>query len=263
LAGAAEALYEVHFIYAEWLLVMFPVLAAIKGVITVGIIWRLFPALLQRHAPLPATRTLSAKEIRLASILVLALVLWATDFIHGVRPGWVALGAAVACLLPRVGVLPVTAFNDVRFGPFFYIGATIGLGALAQESGLGELLGQFLGSTLNLKPGADFFNFLALSALGTAMGVVATNAAQPALLAPLAGQFAQSVDWPVNAVLMTTAVGFNIMLLPYQVPPVVVGLQAGAVGMRPALRVMLPLAAVGIVLLPLEYLWWRVIGYFG
>jgi hypothetical protein len=31
-----------------------------------------------------------------------------------------------------------------------------------------------------------------------------------------------------------------------------------------AMRVSLPLAAVGLVVfMPLEYLWWRLIGYFG
>jgi hypothetical protein len=32
----------------------------------------------------------------------------------------------------------------------------------------------------------------------------------------------------------------------------------------PTLRLVLPLAAVGLlVMVPLQYLWWRVIGYFG
>jgi len=52
--------------------------------------------------------------------------------------------------------------------------------------------------------------------------------------------------------------------LPYQVPPVVVGLHAAGLSLRDALRVTIPLAAVSLlVLVPLDYLWWALIGYFG
>ena len=102
-----------------------------------------------------------------------------------------------------------------------------------------------------------------LSVLGALMGVVATNPAQPALLTPLAGEFAQAAGWPIKAVLMTIAVGFNMMVLPYQVPPAVIGMRIAGIGLRAALGVTLPLAAIGVALLPIDYLWWRLIGYFG
>lgn len=264
LAGASEALYDVQLIYTEWLWVMFPVLCLVKGVVAVLLICRLFPARVTLQAARQTQPSMSAAEWRLAAILALALILWATDFAHGVRAGWVALAAGVACLLPRVGVLPAAAFNDVRLGAFFYVGAAIGLGALAQESGLGELLGKMLQPTLNLQPGADFMNFMVLSVLGTVVGLVATNPAQPALLAPLAGQFAEAAAWPIHAALMTLAVSFSVLVLPYQVPPVVIGMQAVGISLATMLRLLLPLALIGIfVFLPLEYAWWRIIGYFG
>ena len=207
---------------------------------------------------------MSAEELRLAVILVIALVLWATDVVHGIRAGWVALGAAVVCMLPRVGVLSFGAFNDVRLGSFFYVGGTIGLGAVIQESGLGESIGRTLLASLDLQAGADFANFITLGLLGMLAGVLVTNPAQPAVLAPLAGQFADATGWPIKAALMISAIGFNTMILPYQVPPVVVGMQAAGISLRTTLRLVLPLAALGIVVfLPLEYLWWRLIGYFG
>jgi len=43
-----------------------------------------------------------------------------------------------------------------------------------------------------------------------------------------------------------------------------VGLQVGALRVAPMLRLVLPLAAFGLlVMLPLQYLWWRLIGVFG
>jgi hypothetical protein len=63
---------------------------------------------------------------------------------------------------------------------------------------------------------------------------------------------------------MTMAVGFTVMVLPYQVPPAIVGIRVAGLSMRTVMRLVLPLAFVSVaILLPLDYLWWRIIGYFG
>lgn len=264
LAGATEGLYGVHLIYAEWMWVLFPVLCLLKGIVMVALTHWIFPAQMQPQAPPPVAAPMSAAERRLAVILLIALILWVTDFLHGMRAGWVALAAAVACLMPRIGVLPAKAFDEVRFGSFFYIGAAIGVGAIVTESGLSELLGRTLQGSLNIQPGADFTNFMVISLFATAIGLIATNPAQPAIMAPLAAQIAEAAGWPLNAALMTIAIGFTTMILPYQIPPVVVGLRAAGISIPTVLRLALPLAAISIVvMLPLEYLWWRLIGYFG
>jgi len=112
--------------------------------------------------------------------------------------------------------------------------------------------------------GADFGNFITLSLLATFAGLFTTNPSQPAVLAPLAEHFAQVTGWPLKATLMTMAVGFSSMILPYQVPPAVVGMQLAGLSLATMLRLSLPLVAFSIVvLLPLDYLWWRMIGYVG
>jgi anion transporter len=264
LSGAAEALYNVHLIYAEWMWVMFPVLCVVKGVILVALTCWLFPAEISVQ-PAPQERApMSAAEWRLAVILVIALLLWATDFLHGIRAGWIALAAAVACLLPRVGMLSTRAFDDVRFGSFFYIGAAIGLGAVVNESGLGTLLGRMLLGSLAIERGADFTNFMVFSLFSTVVGLITTNPAQPAVVAPLAEQFAAAAGWPLNAALMTMAVGFTTMVMPYQVPPAMIGIYLAGLRMQTVMRIVGPLAIISLaVLLPLDYLWWRLIGYFG
>jgi anion transporter len=263
LAGTAEALHGVHLIYAEWLWVMFPILAGLKGVITVPLVWWLFPAKSRPPAAAAPLPPMSPAERKVAVMLAVALILWATDFLHGVRAGWVALAAATACLMPRVGVLPFGAFNDVRLGPFFYIAATIGLGATAHASGLGDLLGAFLRATFDLRAGADFANFMILTAFSTVVSMLTTSAAQPVLMTPFAAQFADATGWPINTVLMIIGVGFSTIVLPTQVPPAIIGLQMGGVAMRSAWRLILPVATLGFALLPVQYAWWKLIDYFG
>jgi|LNFM01.2.fsa_nt_gb anion transporter len=265
LAGAAETLYGVNLIYAEYLWAQFPVLGIVKGALIVAIICWMFPAKTFGSGSAADLKPMSGNEKRLAVIVLLSLALWATDFLHGIRPGWIALAAAVVSMLPRIGAVPVTLFQErIKFGSFFYIGAVLGLGAVMLDSGFSKAFGDVLLSVIRLERDADAANFITLSVLSTLASMVVTNPAQPALLSPLAGTFADAAGWPIQTALMTMAVGFSSLLLPYQAPPMVVGMQLAQLRLRDALRATVPLALISMVaLIPLHYLWWRVIGYFG
>lgn len=265
LAGAAETLYGMNLIYAEYLLAQFPVMGVLKGLlITVMVCW-LFPAQTVKASLTGPLREISGAEIRLMGILLISLGLWATDFLHGIRPGWIALAAAVIAMLPGIGVMPANLFQErIRFGTFFYIGAILGLGAVMLDSGLSNAMGEALLGVIKLERGADAANFGMLSLLATLAGLITTNPSQPALLAPLAGHFAEAAGWSLQAALMTMAVGFSTLILPYQVPPVVVGMHAANLSLATTLRLTVPLALASVVLLiPANYGWWRLIGYFG
>jgi anion transporter len=264
LAGSAEALYKIQLTYAEYLWVQFPVLGLLKGSAIVVFICWLFRAKVRPVEERGASAPLTPEQRRMIVILIVSLALWATDFLHGIKAGWIAMSAAIICLLPRVGVMSPDAFGDVKLGAYFYVAATLGLGLVIQTTGLSQLLGQMTEVALPLERGADFPNFIKLSVFSTFAAMLSTNPAQPAVLGPLAEHFAEATAWPLKATLMTFGVGFTTFLLPYQVPPVIVGMQVGGVRLATMLRLSLPLAIFGIVLmLPLQYLWWRVIGYFG
>ncbi len=264
LAGAAETLYGVQLIYAEYLWAQFPVMGIIKGALIAAIVCRVFPAQTRLAGQAADLRPMSGQEKRLAVILLLSLALWASDFAHGIRPGWIALAAAVVAMLPRIGAVPVTLFQErIKFGSFFYIAAVLGLGAVMLDTGLSKAFGDALLTVIRLEQGEDAANFITLTVLSTLASMIVTNPAQPALLSPLAGTFAEAAGWPIQAALMTAAVGFSTLLFPYQAPPVVVGMQLAALRVRDALRLTVPLALISVlVLIPVHYLWWRLIGYF-
>ncbi len=263
LAGASETLYGVRITYAEYLLVQFPVMGLLKAVVIAVLICLLMKEEIQQPDEREVSGTMRSDEWRLAIILLGSLVLWATDFMHGIQPGWIALGAGLLCIFPRIGVMPLAALNDrIRLGPVFYIAAILGLGATISETGLAREMAAVLNSLLNLQPGNDFLNFMLLATMSSMAGLLTTNPVQPALLAPLAGQLAEAANWPLKATLMSFALGFTTLILPYQVPPVAVGLQVAGLSLRTALAFTLPLAAVSLlVLMPLDYLWWKFIGY--
>jgi len=265
LAGAAEAIYGVHLNYGAYLLLQFPVLGLLKIPLIVAVTCWMFPAHVSVGTVERRMEPMSAAEIRLSAVLLIALALWATDFMHGIRPGWVALAAGLAVMLPRIGVIPTSAFNDrIRYGPYFYIGAVLGLGAVVNQSGLSSAFGQWVLSGLALVPGEDFRNFMLLALVATLACMITTNPAQPGLMVPMAQQVADATGWPLESALMTAALGYSNILLPYAVPPLVVGIQIAGMRYRSAARYTLMLAVPSVLLLlPLDYLWWRLIGYFG
>ncbi len=60
---------------------------------------------------------------------------------------------------------------------------------------------------------------------------------------------------------MTFVVGFSTVFFPYQVPPLIVLLQLGNIPARAAASTALVSAVATVVLLlPLDYLWWRFLG---
>ena len=62
--------------------------------------------------------------------------------------------------------------------------------------------------------------------------------------------------------LMLQVPAFSTVFLPFESPPIMIALQLGGVGVGPATKLCLSLAAMTVVLLfPLDFLWFRILGY--
>ena len=92
--------------------------------------------------------------------------------------------------------------------------------------------------------------------------MMSTLPALPAVLTPLARDLASATGLPLESVLMLQVPVFSTVFFPYQSPPIVIAMQLGGVGLRHGTRLCLTMAAITVVaLLPLDYLWWRLLGY--
>ncbi|MCC7275084.1 MAG: anion permease [Alphaproteobacteria bacterium] len=264
LIGAAESLHGVVLTYGQYLKLHFPVTGLLKAVAIVGAARLVFPDRPVRPAPLPPRGPMTRDERTLAVILALALGFWVTDFLHGINAGWIGLAAGVACLLPWINLLPGAAFGrEVNFASVIYVAGILGLGAMVAQSGVGALVSRFLLSVLPLAPGADLSNFASLTASAALLALATTFPGVPAVLTPLAPDLAAASGLPLLTVLMTQVIGFSTIILPYQAPPVVVALQLAHVRMGQAARVTLVVLVPTVaVIVPLNYLWWRLLGYF-
>jgi di/tricarboxylate transporter len=263
LLGAAESLYGVKLTYGPYLLLHFPVLGVLKTVLLVALVCRVFPEPGPlRAAPRGVEAPMSRDEKLLAAVLAASLVLFATDFLHEISPAWISLAAGVFCLLPGANLVsPRTFAERVSIIPLIYIAGILGVAALVADGGLGALLSRSLLHLANLAPGHATENLAILAAIDAALGFVTTVTSLPAVLTPLAGDFAAASGLPLYTVLMLEVVAFSIVFLPYQSPPMMIALHLGGVRLKSVTLFCLALAAVTIaVLIPLDYLWWRVLG---
>jgi di/tricarboxylate transporter len=265
LFGAMESVHGIHLAYGEYLALNFPVLSGGALILYPLVIWALFREPIHPSGAGAETRPWGREDGRLALILAAALVLWVTDTMHGISPAWVALGAALICTAPRIGLLPARALGeDINYGPILYVASIIGLGAVATHSGVGALIAENMLAVMSLAPGQDFSNFFAMTGIAVIVGIFTTMPAQAAILVPMAESMADASGWSLISVVMTAVPTWSIMLFPYQGPPLILALaltDLSIARLTKTLLVYFVLAA--IILLPLHYQWGRMLGYFG
>ena len=265
MAGAAETVYGLHISYVPYLLWHAPVLGLLKGLVLLVAILKLFPDRLEPVAEEPAVKAgsaLSRREFRLTVLLLVTLALWMTDDLHHIQPAWVGLAAAALCLLPGIGILDIEVFAAINFRTMFYIAGLLGLVATVDFTGLGHELGRLLLSALPLSSGSGPANFGTLVGLSSVLSLVVTANGEPALYTPMAQAISQSTGFDPLSVIMIQVIGFSTVIFPYQAPPIIVALELGGVSLAAATRLSLVTAAVSFLLLvPLNYLWWHLLGH--
>lgn len=264
LAGSAETLYGTPLLYGEYLLLHFPVLGVLKAMLIIALITWLY-----REAPeQPQTaqeETLppfSTAERRMLMVLLVAIGFWVSDFLHHISPAWIALSAAIFLMLPfNQDLLPKQAVAKINYNPLFFVAGIMGLGTMMNHTGLGEVFADALLYWLPLDPQTPFLNYLSLWATSFSTGLVATLPGVGAVLSPLAEDMAAASGFSRDAILMTQVLGFSTIMLPYQSAPLVVAMQLGKERVTDAIKICLVLTLfTAVLLLPLDYLWWRFLG---
>ena len=195
-------------------------------------------------------------------LLLIALALWATDGVHGISPAWISLAFGVICLLPQSGLVSGRTFAEAfQLGPLIFVGAILGLGALVNHSGLGDLIATALLKILPLAPGEPLQNYASLFGLNTIVGIITSFPGLAAVMTPLAASLSDATGWPIETVLHTQVIAFAGLLLPYQTPPMLVAAGMGGIRLMSATRYLFVLWGLStLILVPLHFVWWQFIG---
>ncbi len=262
LLGLVNTLFSDTLTYGGYLLLHFPMLGAMKTVLIIVLLMWLY----QAPDPMPikqALPKLSPQEKYLLAILLMTLSLWISESLHGISTAWVAMIGAMLCLYPTWQLTPKKPLQSLSSEAIFYIAAIVSLGAVTYHSGLAKLIADTVLPVLPLEPNHNASNFGILSLLSTGLSMLVTLPGTPAVLTPMTQDFANLSGWSLQSVYMTQVVGFSAVMFPYQAPALVLAMQLGKIPLRDFLRVLLPIAALTIVvLLPLNYLWWSLLGMF-
>ena len=262
MSGAAEGSYGIHLNYVPYLLLHTPVLGILKGLILIGLICWLFPGAPKPVKDLTPPAPMGRDEKRLAWLLALVLVMWVTESWHGIGPAWTGLAACLVVMLPRIGFITGEEFSaGVNMRTCIYVAGILGLAITVTQTGIGSAVGEALMQVMPLDADAPFTSFLALTGITTALNFIMTANGVPALYTTLAQSFSDATGFPLLSVIMIQVLGYSTPLLPYQASPIVVAMGLGRVPARAGMLLCLALAvATYLVLLPLDYLWFSILG---
>jgi len=262
-AGAVEAVHGIQLSYGQYLLLHMPVLGLVSVLALPVFIVLLFPDKITAQPQTDMARPLGSGEVRMLIVLTSCLGLWATDTFHGISPAWVALGGGIICALPVSGIIPRgPLFQKVNFGTVLFLAGVVGLGAVVAHTGVGTLLGREMIGMMPLGSGSGFATFASLVGLGTVLELITTLPGQPAIMTPFADTLSQATGWPVLTVLMTQVPAWGLLMFPYQAPPLVATRAISDLPVRLFVRLLVPFAIFGwLVMVPLQYGWWRYLGY--
>lgn len=265
MTGLIESIYHITLKYGPFLVLNLTVAGTLSLITVILLAMAAFrdkeP---EAYRPEPH-KPLSRDERTLTAILVGTLLLWATDSLHHTAPAWVALGAAVLCLLPITKLVPPKALSEnVNYTPWFFVAGIIGLGAVVAHTGLAKTLGALLIQLAGLAPGHDGYNFGAMLVVGSLLSLAANPAGTSAVLTPLAGEIARATGWPMETAMLSQVLSFMFILLPYQIAPVLTAMLLGHVAYGRMMRFCVAYSAIYVALItPLNFLWWRWLGMFG
>ncbi len=263
LLGAMETSYGHGVSYGDYFVLNFPVLGLGVFLLIPILILHLFPVSFARLKMESKPLSWTVKQKWLMILLVTTLVLWSTDNIHGISAAWIGLAVAVLSMTPQIGLISPDTLTRLNFGPWFFVAGAISLGAVVRDSELGLTIWEYLFTESTIAEWPAIFQYGAL-VLGTMiLAIFTTLPASPSVFIPLANSMAENIGWSLDGVIFSQIPSFVFFALPYQAPPVLVGLILLKVPLQLIMKFLAYNFLLGVlVLIPLHYLWGRYLGYF-
>jgi sodium-dependent dicarboxylate transporter 2/3/5 len=133
--GLIEKVGHVEVLWSRWFLAYLP-----SDIFTILVAWRLtlwfFPP---ENASLPGGIQFLRRELsnmgpwkldekKSMALMLAAIALWMTDFLHHISPSMIGLGIGLLAVLPRVGVLDVDDLKRINYLQVFFVAAAVSMG---------------------------------------------------------------------------------------------------------------------------------------
>jgi len=200
-------------------------------------------------------------EKKTALAILLAVLLWGTDSLHGLHPGWVALGIAIFLSMPLMDALNASSWSQVNPGTLFFLSAALAIGTVGGATGMNEWVARLL---MPSQASANPYVF-ALIAMGVCMVlhmVLGSTLAVLGIASPAIVSFGVSAGLPplAAALIAYTSVTLH-WLLPFHHMNLLVGIgDRDGYGEKEVLTLGIPQVLVVAAVVLFEVFWWGVIG---
>ena len=214
--GIAESLGSATASWTTWTLQMFPLMGVGRALVVTGIVYLQFRPGETHHVDISSQQTaLQGPERRMLAFMLIGVLVWTTDAVHGLHPLFGALVVVLLALLPDVGVVTFDDLADTDFSIIFFLGAVFAIGAGFSETGFAATAAD---SLLTLIPtGAPLWMVLSLVfAVTIALTFLMEGLAVASVLTPVLVSFAQRTGLPVDPLLMIESVALGTYFFPYQ-----------------------------------------------
>jgi anion transporter len=203
----------------------------------------------------------SRGELKVTIILVLAVVLWCTESIHGISADLVGIGIGVVMCLPVIGVLDAKeALRKINWSNIAFVAAALSIGQVTEKSGVGEWLAGILEPLLRLG-GSELVFLLLLLVLGFFGRLLLRSGAANAavLLIPIVTLAASMGYHPVLVGVLFSMILAGIFI--YQHTYGLIAYDYGAFEEADFIKASLVrYAAVALSIVLSYFIWWPLVG---
>ena len=244
--------------------------AIVASIITLGLILVLFKPsqpvtinLEEIEEKQKALGSLTTIEKRTAIWLVIAVVLWLTDSVHGINVGWVTLGVAMCMSLPLVGeVLTPKSWGQVPVHVLVFLTSAMAIGTVGGQTGMNAWIAD------TILPSKMPENMFVLAIMIAAVAVVVhmfmgSVIAVMGVVIPSVLVAVEPLGVPAIAVaLIVYAAIASHYILPFHHLNMLVGQgeENGMYTQKETIRLGVPLTVVVFILVIVEVIWWNIIG---
>jgi anion transporter len=272
--GIVESTAGQSITWTAWLAQMGPLMSIGRVAVVIAVVYTLYRPPADGSVSLPDVDTASAMETtdltemsdvtetdttaetgderRMVLFLVAGVIVWMTDFLHGLHPLYGALLVVLLAYLPRIGVADVEAVGEADFSIVFFVGAIFAIAEGLRRTGFTDAAARTaLGVIPTDAPLVLVLVTVVVSAI--ALSFLMEGLAVASVLTPVFVSFSQSAGIPLVPVAMMEAAALNTYFFPYQSAVLVAILAQETVEMRELIKTTaLASLATLLVVFPLQ-----------
>ena len=204
----------------------------------------------------------STAEIKSLALMLIAIGIWVTDFIHHIPAPMVGLGVGLLALMPRIGVLDADDVRKINYLPIFFVAAAVSLSNVLVQTKALDVVTAVLFEWMKPQIASGWWSTMVLYWSAFAYHIVIGN--EIAMLStslPILMTYAREHGINPLALGMVWTFGAGPKIFLYESGVLVVGYSYGYFSNRDMLKVGAALSVVtALILLLLVPLYWPLIG---